>query len=359
MTDDEGGKEASFGLLDLNDPSLAPFVLKVEERVSDTVMVRDLPLCPSSLRRAEQVTGELLHGGGSSVEEMAGPRDRARDDWKVSNDGWVRSLLLIFLLNLLDQFRVLAEEYIVLVHQDRLEVLSVEDGTELAKQTQRVLDVDDVREVAVNVGSEVGLDAAHINVKLDEVTIKGIILVVKERMVDLAAESVDVLVEGVHNRLDVLEIVLLKGLELADCAEELNELADTTAEQVELAEDLGGVEVELLGLRHGLKTLLGEHVLLDIGFLELLAALKDSNKLIMGVLCLVPEAGVLEGSRNLDLGVGEGAHEALRLAACLEDSEVHDVVLAVRDHLVGDLDEEASHAFSSVIVAGNGVNHLD
>jgi hypothetical protein len=133
VTDDEGGKEASFGFLNLNDPSLAPFILKVEERVSDTVMVRDLPLCPSSLCRAEQVTRELFHGGGSSVEEMARPRDGARDDGKVSNDWWVRSLLLVLLLNLLDQLRVLAEEHIVLVHQDRLKVLTMEDGAELAE----------------------------------------------------------------------------------------------------------------------------------------------------------------------------------------------------------------------------------
>ena len=295
MTDDEGGKEASFSFFNLNDPSLAPFILKVEERVSDTVMVRDLPLCPSSLGRAEQVTRELFHGSGSSVEEMARPRDGARDDGKVSNDRWVRSLLLILLLNLLDQFRVLAEEHIVLVHQDRLKVLTMEDSTEFAEKTQRVLDIDDIREVAVNVGSEFSLHSAYINVELDEVTIKGIILIVKERVSDLAAEAVNVYVEDVNNGLDVLKIVLLKGLELADRAEELDELAYTTAEQLELAEDLGGVEVELFGLGHGLEALLGEHVLLDVGLFELLAALKDCNKLIMGIFGLVPEASVIKG----------------------------------------------------------------
>ena len=136
MTDDEGGKEASLCLLDLNDPSLAPFILEVEERVGDAVVVRDLSLRASSLSGAKQVTGELLHGGGGSVEEVAGPRDGARDDGKVSNDRRVRSLLLVLLLDLLDQLRVLAEEHIVLIHQDRLEILTVEDGTELAEQTQ-------------------------------------------------------------------------------------------------------------------------------------------------------------------------------------------------------------------------------
>ena len=104
MTDDEGGKEAGLGFLNLNDPSLAPFILEVEEGVRDAVVVRNLSLRASSLCRAKQVTRELLHGSGSSVEEVAGPRDGTGDDGKVSNDRRVRSLLLVLLLNLLDQF---------------------------------------------------------------------------------------------------------------------------------------------------------------------------------------------------------------------------------------------------------------
>ena len=50
---------------------------------------------------------------------------------------------------------------------------------------------------------------------------------------------------------------------------------------------------------------------------------------------------------------------SLCLQAKLNVSEVHDVELTVRDHLIGDLDEEASHALSSVIVAGDGVDHFD
>jgi hypothetical protein len=43
--------------------------------------------------------------------------------------------------------------------------------------------------------------------------------------------------------------VLLEGLELLDGAEEFHKFANTTAEQVKLAENLGRVEIELLALR--------------------------------------------------------------------------------------------------------------
>lgn len=38
---------------------------------------------------------------------------------------------------------------------------------------------------------------------------------------------------------------------------------------------------------------------------------------------------------------------------------VENVVFAVVDHLVGDLDEETSHGVVGVVVSGDGVDHLD
>jgi hypothetical protein len=70
MTNDESGKEASLGLLDLNNPSLAPFVLEVEEVVGDSVVALHLLHSSSRLSRAEKVRWELLHRRRSSVEEM-------------------------------------------------------------------------------------------------------------------------------------------------------------------------------------------------------------------------------------------------------------------------------------------------
>jgi hypothetical protein len=43
----------------------------------------------------------------------------------------------------------------------------------------------------------------------------------------------------------------------------------------------------------------------------------------------------------------------------LDVAEVHNVILAVEDHLVGDLHEKSSHSLGGVIVSGNGVDHLD
>ena len=153
--------------------------------------------------------------------------------------------------------------------------------------------------------------------------------------------------------------MLLEGLELPDRAEEIDQLADTTAEQLELAENLGLVEIELASLGHGLKALLCELVLLDVGLLEVLAALKHSNKLVMRVEVLLPEAMVIEVDGDLLVRVGEGAHAVGDFLTTLDLHEVDDVELAVRDHLVGDLHKESGHALSGVVVASDGVDHLD
>lgn len=42
-----------------------------------------------------------------------------------------------------------------------------------------------------------------------------------------------------------------------------------------------------------------------------------------------------------------------------ESAEVDDIILAVGDHLVSDLDEKSSHTLIGVIITSDGVNHLD
>ena len=92
-------------------------------------------------------------------------------------------------------------------------------------------------------------------------------------MIDLAAERVNVDVKSVDDWLDVLKIVLFKGLELSNCAKQ--------------------------------------------------------------------------------------THLALASKTELDVAEVYNIVLAVGDHLVGDLDEKRSHTLSCVVVARNSVDHLD
>ena len=157
----------------------------------------------------------------------------------------------------------------------------------------------------------------------------------------------------------MLKVMLLKRLELSNCAKQVDELSDTAAEKIELAENLSRVKVKLTGLRHRLEALLCEVILLDVGFLEALAALKHDNQLVVRVLSLVPKAIVLKGGGDLNFGVGQGAHLTLAREAKLNVPEVDDVVLAVCNHLIGDFDEKASHALRRIVIARDGVNHLD
>ena len=61
MSDNESGKKTSLCLLDLNNPSLPPFIFKVEQSVCDSVVVSDLLHGLLSLLGSEQLLGEVLH----------------------------------------------------------------------------------------------------------------------------------------------------------------------------------------------------------------------------------------------------------------------------------------------------------
>ena len=196
---------------------------------------------------------------------------------------------------------------------------------------------------------QVSLHAGNINVEFDEITVELVVTVLQESVV-LALELLDEFIEFLNNFVNVLKVVLLKSSELLDGAEKVDQLANTSLEEVEAAENLSGGEVELLGLGHVLETLLGELVLGLVGLVESLALLHDIDELIMGDDIGLPEDGVVQaGASFLRFGGFAGG-------VLLEGQDVH---LAVDDHLVGDLDEEAGHAFVGVVVASDGVDHLD
>jgi hypothetical protein len=158
-----------------------------------------------------------------------------------------------------------------------LQIFTSKDSAELTEQAQRVLNVDDVLEVAIDVASELSLDARYINVELYEITVEGVVSVIKQRVVDLASERVNVNVESVDDGLDFLKVVLFQGLELSNCAKQINKLSNTTAEKFEFSEDICLAEVELTGLGHALEALLREIVLLDVGIFECLTALEHHD----------------------------------------------------------------------------------
>ena len=121
---------------------------------------------------------------------------------------------------------------------------------------------------------------------------------------------------------------------------------------------MGRVEVKLLALGELLEAGLGELVLLDVGIVEVNARLQDNDEFIWRVVVVVPEARVVDRG-GLLAGLGGSAEGANSGEAEAQATEVDDVELAVVDHLVGDLHEQAGHSLVSVIVASNGVDHLD
>jgi hypothetical protein len=185
-----------------------------------------------------------------------------------------------------------------------------------------------------------------LHVECDEVSVELVGAVLKELVVH-GLEPLHNLVEGVDDRLDLLKLVLSQGGELLHGAEQLLELENPPAEEVEASEDLLGREVELLTLGHVHESLLGEVILLLVSRIEINAALHDRNELIWWILFNSPEDMIIKRRTLLWW---------LTFASVLE---VKDGLLARPDHGRGDLAEEASHPIVGTVVTGNGVDHLD
>jgi hypothetical protein len=166
----------------------------------------------------------------------------------------------------------------------------------------------------------------------------------------LALELLNISLEFLNNGLNVFQVMLFKSLKLLDGAEKVNQLANTSLEKVKPTKDLGGREVELLSLGHVFEALLSELVLGLVGFVEGLTLLHYFNQFLMGNNFSLPEDGIVQTRTSTLLGLGLSSTSSLK---------VEDVNFTVVDHLVGDLDKEASHAFISVVVASDGVDHLD
>ena len=248
VTNEQSGLETGLGAVNFLLPFLSPHVLIREQSVSERVVVLDM-LADVAGSLLDQFLRELLHGYGYPVEKMARPGDSTGDRGQVSNHWWLFLVSLIVILDLLDLLTVLLEQVVVLGLEAGFERVSVENALEFSEETERINDGGDAGERLVDVVLEEGLDVGDIDVELNKVTVESVVSVLQESVV-LVLELGHVLVEGVQDGLDVLQVVLLEGLELLDGREEVDEFGHSAAEQVESAENLSRREIELLGLWH-------------------------------------------------------------------------------------------------------------
>jgi len=163
----------------------------------------------------------------------------------------------------------------------------------------------------------------------------------------LLLEHLNKLVEVIENWLDAFQVVFLKSSELLDGSEQLNKLADSSAEEIKSTEDLIWREVELLSFWHVHESLFGELVLLEISLIKLNAALENFNELLTWVFIVIPKDIIALWCTFLS----SFTH--------LDSSEVKDGELAVGDHLVGNLSEETGHSLICVVISSDSVDHLD
>ena len=143
----------------------------------------------------------------------------------------------VLLLDVLDIVAVVLEQDRILGVETVLEVVSVQDRLELSQKFKGIRDACDVVEILVDVELELSLNGRNTYIELNKISIKKIVAVIEESVV-LSLELSDALIELVDNWLNSFKIVLLKSLELLNGSEKINELGNSSAEEVELSEDL-------------------------------------------------------------------------------------------------------------------------
>ncbi len=126
-----------------------------------------------------------------------------------------------------------------------------------------IFNVGDDLEVFINILLKWSLDTRNLNVELDKITIKCVVVEIKQLVV-LFFEVVDIVLEWVYDWLDVLKIMFLQCLKLLNCRKKILKFRNAAAEQVKLVKDLSGIEIELLGLWDVLKAFFCEFVLLNV-----------------------------------------------------------------------------------------------
>ena len=332
VPDDERRLQARLGRLDGLDPRVVPEVLVRHERARDAVVHLDDALAVLG-REDGRVGLEAAHGRLNALQQVAAPRDVAGHGRQVARLGRVLLVLLVHGLHELELVAEGGEDDGHLVVEVRAQALALQHVLELLQQVERAVDAADALEGAVDELLQLDLERVDVHVELDEVAVE-VVAREGEQVVALGLEADGEVLELLRQRLHALELVAGQRAELHDGRVEVDELDDAAAEEVEAAEDGLLVEVrELLALRVGRELLLGQAVRLLVHLVQLEAALEPLDEL-RGL--LLPEA-----------------------LANVVAVEAQDGLLAVQDERVRDLDEEVRHALGRVVVARDGVDHLD
>ena len=137
VSDDEGCLQTGLSLVNLSNPLLSPEVLITEESVADLVVLLNEALAVLLL---DKVLWELLHWDSQSVEQVTSPGNGTRSRGQVSAKWWIVLAVLVVSLDLVDLTTIVLEQKLVFGVKTTSQVVSVQDGFELAEELQGISD---------------------------------------------------------------------------------------------------------------------------------------------------------------------------------------------------------------------------
>lgn len=174
----------------------------------------------------------------------------------------------------------------------------MQNGLKLTEELKGVSDGHHSLETLCDVLLQLGFNVGDIYIEGDEISIELVLSEIKKTMVH-SLEAGNVLVERINDGVDILKFVHTQSSELLNGTEELNELSDTSTEQVKSTKDLVWREFELLTFWHVHQSFFGEVILLLICGIEINAGLEDWNEFIWWISIVVPKGIILRRSSLL------------------------------------------------------------
>lgn len=138
------------------------------------------------------------------------------------------------------------------------------------------------------------------------------------------------LIEHLDDGVDTFKVMFAKSFELLNSTKKFDKLGDSSTEEVEFTENLVWTEFELFTLRHVHKSFLGDLILLLVSKVKVEATLKNGDQFFRREFFMIPHDVIVDNHFS------DGSVGLVKFSHLLV---VEDVILAVADHLVSDLDE--------------------
>lgn len=140
------------------------------------------------------------------MEKMTRPSYTSWNCRKVTNNLWTWHIFLVLFFDWFYFISISLEQQDVLLIKIVFKIFSSKNCFEFSKKLKRVFDWYDILETSINILLKICFNWWNSNIKLNEITIKCVLLEIKKLMI-LFLESINILFKSIQYGLNILKVV--------------------------------------------------------------------------------------------------------------------------------------------------------